>query len=123
AEGRARVGHDIDGADGRTSDLQGRLVMRWNLYRGGIDTANEQEQIRRVSEQRLVLHQSHREVEEAVRISWDRRQRQSDLSRSLRDQANTNSQLVRSYREQLAIGQRSLLDVLGAQNTSYNVNI
>lgn len=123
AEGRARVGHDIDGAEGRTSDLQGRLVMKWNLYRGGIDTANEQEQIRRVSEQRLVLHQSFREVEEAVRISWDRRQRQADLARSLRDQAGTNAQLVRSYREQLAIGQRSLLDVLGAQNTSYNVNI
>lgn len=123
AEGRARVGHDIDGADGRTSDLQGRLVMRWNLYRGGIDVANEQEQIRRASEQRLVLHQSHREVEEAVRISWDRRERQIDMARSLREQAAANAQLVRSYREQLAIGQRSLLDVLGAQNTSYNVNI
>lgn len=123
AEGRARVGQDIDGADGRTSDLQARVVARWNLYRGGIDTANEQEQVRRVSEQRLVLHQSHREVEEAVRISWDRRQRQSDLARSLREQAGTNAQLVRSYREQMAIGQRSLLDVLGAQNTSYNVNI
>ncbi len=123
AEGRARIGHDIDGADGRTSDLQARVVARWNLYRGGIDTANEQEQIRRVSEQRLVLHQSHREVEEAVRISWDRRQRQIDLARSLREQAATNAQLVRSYSEQLAIGQRSLLDVLGAQNTSYNVNI
>jgi adhesin transport system outer membrane protein len=123
AEGRARVGTDIDGSDGRTSDLQARLVARWNLYRGGIDVANEQEQIRRASEQRLVLHQSFREVEEAVRISWDRRARQYDLARTLREQAATNSQLVGSYREQLAVGQRSLLDVLGAQNTSYNVNI
>lgn len=122
AEGRARVGNDIDGATGRTSDLQARVVARWNLYRGGIDTANEQEQIRRVSEQRLALHQSHREVEEAVRISWDRRARQGDLARTLREQASTNAQLVRSYREQLVVGQRSLLDVLSAQNTSYNVN-
>jgi adhesin transport system outer membrane protein len=123
AEGRARVGNDIDGSAGRTSDLQARVVAKWNLYRGGIDTANEQEQIRRVSEQRLALHQSHREVEEAVRISWDRRIRQTDLARSLREQAATNGQLVRSYREQLAIGQRSLLDVLSAQNTNYNISI
>lgn len=31
AEGRARIGYDIDGAAGRTSDLQARLVARWNL--------------------------------------------------------------------------------------------
>jgi outer membrane protein, adhesin transport system len=123
AEGRARTGWDIDGADGRTSDLQGRVVARWNLYRGGIDTANEQEQIRRASEQRLVLHQSYREVEEAVRISWDRRHRQVDLARTLREQAAENARLVSSYQEQLSVGQRSLLDVLSAQNTRYNVNI
>ncbi|MCR4268616.1 TolC family outer membrane protein [Nitratireductor sp. ZSWI3] len=123
AEGRARTGHDIDGSDGRTHDLQARIVAKWNLYRGGIDVANEQEQIRRASEQRLVLHQAYREVEEAVRISWDRRQRQLDLASTLRQQAATNAQLVNSYREQLVVGQRSLLDVLGAQNTRFNVNV
>ncbi|MAS12017.1 MAG: channel protein TolC [Nitratireductor sp.] len=123
AEGRARAGYDIDGADGRTNDLQARIVAKWNLYRGGIDVANEQEQIRRASEQRLVLHQAYREVEEAVRISWDRRQRQIDLAGTLRAQAQTNAQLVNSYREQLVVGQRSLLDVLGAQNTRFSVNV
>ncbi|MCV0395632.1 MAG: TolC family protein [Rhizobiaceae bacterium] len=123
AEGRARTGSDIDGNEGRTSDLQARIVARWNLYRGGIDIANEQEQIRRASEQRLVLHQSHREVEEAVQISWDRRLRQADLAETLRAQSATNARLVNSYREQLVVGQRSLLDVLGAQNTRYNVSV
>jgi len=122
-EGRARTGNDIDGSVGRTSDLQARVVAKWNLYRGGIDIANEQEQIRRASEQRLVLHQNYREVEEAVRISWDRRIRQSDLAATLRQQATQNSQLVSSYREQMAVGRRSLLDVLGAQNSRYTVNV
>ena len=83
AEGRARTGNDIDGDDGETNDLQARLVLRWNLYRGGIDKANEQEQIRRASEQRLVLHQVYREIEEAVRVSWERRFRQAELAASL----------------------------------------
>lgn len=123
AEGRARTGYDIDGADGRTHDLQARVVAKWNLYRGGIDVANEQEQIRRASEQRLVLHQAYREVEEAVRISWDRRLRQMDLAGTFSQQAAANAQLVNSYREQLVVGQRSLLDVLGAQNTRFSVNV
>lgn len=123
AEGRLRSGNDIDGSTGNTWDAQARVVARWNLYRGGIDIANEQEQMRRASEQRLVFHQAHREVEEAVRISWERRASQYDLSRTLRTQAQVNDQLVSSYREQLAVGQRSLLDVLGAQNARFNSNV
>jgi adhesin transport system outer membrane protein len=120
AEGHARTGHDIDWVSDETSDLEARIVLRWNLYRGGIDQANEQEQIRRASEQRLVFHQVHREIEEAVRISWERRIRQSELAATLRKQSATNEQLVRSYSEQFKVGQRSLLDVLDAQNTRFN---
>nr|WP_173514319.1 TolC family outer membrane protein [Sinorhizobium psoraleae] len=123
AEGRIRSGVDIDGSTGDTWDAQARIVAKWNLYRGGIDIANEQEQMRRASEQRLVFHQAHREVEEAVRISWERRASQYDLSRTLKAQAQANDQLVASYREQLAVGQRSLLDVLSAQNARFNANV
>jgi len=123
AEGRARAGEDIDGDDGDTNDLQARVVLRWNLYRGGIDKANEQEQIRRASEQRMVLHQVYREIEEAVRISWERRFRQAELARSLAQQATSSQQIVVSYREQFQVGQRSLLDVLDAQNTRFNTAV
>jgi outer membrane protein, adhesin transport system len=121
AEGVARAGYDIDGDNGDTSDLQARLVLRWNLYRGGIDKANEQEQVRRTSEQRLAQHQVLREIEEAVRTSWDRRFRQADLAKTLKLQAASSEKLVASYREQFKVGQRSLLDVLDAQNTRNNV--
>jgi adhesin transport system outer membrane protein len=120
AEGRARTGYDIDGAEEDTNELQARLVLRWNLYRGGIDKANEQEQIRRASEQRLVLHQVYREIEEAVRTSWDRRFRQAELANTLRQQSSASERLVASYQEQFNVGQRSLLDVLDAQNTRFN---
>ncbi len=122
-EGRARTGYDIDGADGRANDLQARVVAKWKIFDGGIARANEQEQIRRVSEQRLVLHQVHRQLEQAVRESWDRRIRQAGLASTLRQQASENARLVGSYREQFTVGQRSLLDVLDAQNTRYNVDV
>ena len=98
-------------------------MLKWNLYRGGIDKANEQEQIRRESEQRLALHQVHREIEEVVRTSWDRRFRRAELAKILKAQAATNDTLVSSYREQFKVGQRSLLDVLDAQNTRFNTKI
>ncbi len=119
-EGRARAGSDIDGAEGHTDDVQGRVVLRWNLFRGGIDAANEQEQIRRTSEERLKLHQVYREIEEAVRISWERKNRQRELANIYSRQLDTNIQLVSSYRQQFGVGQRSLLDVLDAQNSRFN---
>ncbi|MEP1207690.1 MAG: TolC family protein [Rhizobiaceae bacterium] len=122
-EGRARTGHDIDGAEGRTTDLQGRVVMKWNLWRGGIKEANEQEQVRRASEQRMILHQVHRQIEEAVRTSWDRRLKQKRLAGTLTVQAKQNARLVNSYQQQFSVGKRSLLDVLDAQNTRYNVDV
>jgi adhesin transport system outer membrane protein len=122
-EGGARVGNDIDGAEGRTTDLSAKLVARWNLYRGGRDVAAKQERIRRAGEQRQVLAQVHREVEESVRLSWDERVKRAELAGLLRQQAGANDRLVSSYREQFRVGERSLLDVLGAQNTRFNAAV
>lgn len=121
--GTARTGSDIDGVRNRTSDLQARVVVKWNIFNGGIDRANEQEQIRHVSEERMKLHQTYREVEEAVRISWDRRLRQSSLLQVLNTQYDSSRRIVGSYREQFGVGRRSLLDVLDAQNSQFNVNV
>jgi adhesin transport system outer membrane protein len=122
-EGTARVGDDIDGDEGNTNDYQVRVVARWNLYRGGIDVAREQEQIRRAGEQRYALAQVQREVQESVRSAWNERASRSDLSGILGKQAEINNQLVGSYREQFKVGQRSLLDVLDAQNTKFNTKV
>ena len=122
-QGRARYGDDIDGGEGRSSDLEAKVVARWNLYRGGQTVAKEQEQIRRAGEQRHALHQVHREIEESIRTAWDRRAKRAELAGTLKQQAAANAQLVTSYREQLRVGQRSLLDVLDAQNTRYNVAV
>jgi len=122
-EGSARVGNDIDGDEGNTNDYQVRVVARWNLYRGGIDTAREQEQIRRAGEQRYALAQVQREVEQSVRSAWNERTSRGTLAGILGKQAQTNAQLVSSYRQQFGVGQRSLLDVLDAQNTNFNTRV
>lgn len=122
-EGRARAGHDIDGAEGRTTDLEAKVVARWNLYRGGRDVAAEQERIRRAGEARQDNQIAYREVEESVRTAWNRRTKRAQQARIISEQVAAGGQLVASYREQFQVGERSLLDVLSAQNTRYSNEI
>ncbi|HEX6072761.1 MAG TPA: TolC family protein [Sphingomicrobium sp.] len=120
-EGRARAGHDIDGFEGRTTDLQALAVLRWDLYNGGIKEANVREQQHRADEVHGRLFERTRSAEEDVRNAWSRLQNQSALVTELETQSRISDDLLLSYREQFNIGRRSLLDVLDAQNTRYNV--
>lgn len=122
-EGRAATGYDLSGANGLTNDLSARVTLRWNIYDGGIKDAQVQEELRRESEAMLVFDQSAREVEQAVRESWLRLQSQGELASVYSDQLQSSRELIASYREQFNIGDRSLLDVLDAQNTRVNVQV
>jgi outer membrane protein, adhesin transport system len=120
-EGRARAGHDIDGFAGRTTDLQANAVLRWTLYNGGIKEANVREQQNRADEVHGRLFQVTRQAEEDTRTAWSRLTNQAALVNELETQAKISDDVLLSYREQFNIGRRSLLDVLDAQNTRYNV--
>ncbi|WP_081774411.1 TolC family protein [Sphingomonas sp. URHD0057] len=120
-EGRARAGHDIDGFEGRTTDLQALGVLRWTLYNGGTKEANVREQQRRADEVHGRLFERTRNAEEDVRTAWSRLQNQTALANELEAQGRISDDVLLSYREQFNIGRRSLLDVLDAQNTRYNV--
>ena len=120
-EGRARAGHDIDGFAGRTTDLQGNVVLRWLLYNGGTKEANVREQRNRADEVHARLFERTRRAEEDTRTAWSRLQNQSRLVSELEAQGRITDDLLLSYREQFNIGRRSLLDVLDAQNTRNNV--
>src|SRR5688572_6467719 len=120
-EGRARAGHDIDGFSGRTTDLQGNVVLRWLLYNGGTKEANVREQQNRADERHARLFEMSRRAVEDTRSAWSRLQNQTRLTTELEQQGRISDDLLLSYREQFNVGRRSLLDVLDAQNTRYNV--
>ena len=120
-EGSARYGHDIDGFAGRTTDLLGRVVMRWTLFNGGANYANVREQQARADEAHGHLFEQTRQAEEDVRTAWSRLDNQTRLLGELETQGKVSDDLLISYREQFNVGRRSLLDVLDAQNTRNNV--
>jgi len=143
-EATARIGDDIDGFRGRTTDLQGRVVMRWLVFNGGTNIHNVREQqarvvmrwlvfnggtnIHNVREQQARADEAHarvfeqtRRAEEDARSAWSRLTNQSRLVSELETQSRVADDLLLSYREQFNVGRRSLLDVLDAQNTRQNV--
>jgi adhesin transport system outer membrane protein len=96
-------------------------VLRWLLYNGGTKEANVREQMERANETHARLFQRTREAEEDVRSAWSRLLNQTALASELEAQQRISDDLLLSYREQFNIGRRSLLDVLDAQNSRYNV--
>ncbi len=120
-EGTARVGDDVDGTDGRTTDLLGRVVMRWLIFNGGTNIKNVREQQARADEAHARLFEMTRRAEEDTRSAWNRLTNQNRLVGELETQNRVADDLLLSYREQFNVGRRSLLDVLDAQNTRQNV--
>ena len=120
-EGRGRIGQDIDGFEGKTTDLMGRVVMRWTLFNGGTNIINVREQEGRADEVHARLFEQTRQAEEDARSAWSRLVNQSRLATELETQGKVSDDLLLSYREQFNVGRRSLLDVLDAQNTRFNV--
>ena len=120
-EGRARAGHDIDGFAGRTTDLQGNVVARWEIWNGGIREHRIREQRHRADERHARVFEMTRRATEDARAAWSRLQNQSALAGELEQQGRIADDLLLSYREQFNVGRRSLLDVLDSQNTRYNV--
>ncbi len=122
-EARGRVGEDIDGFNGQTNDVQARVILRWNIFDGGINRAKYQEMVRRSSEARFRLHELTRFAEEDARRAWNSMSTQRKVAQELEVQSKVSDDLLLSYREQFNVGRRSLLDVLDAQNTRYNVQV
>ncbi len=111
-----RTGYDINGVHDRDTSSSALLVMNWNLYRGGADTARSREFIHRHQQAKERRAQAAREVENDVRQTWASMVSAGERTREFTAQADANTEVVKAYREQFTLDRRTLLDVLDAQN-------
>jgi len=116
----AQEGRNIDGAEGNDRSLSALLIMRWNLYRGGADSARKREFSWRYSEAQERTTDTRRDVERDIRISWSAMLAAQERTEQFAAQAKANAAVVVAYRDQFDLGQRTLLDVLDAQNELFN---
>ena len=114
-EADAVRGHDIGGFEGRDEDARVLLVMEYDLYAGGRDSARSASSQWRLHEAKAVRSGTERQVRDEVELSWRARDvltRQMEMLKASVDAATAAED---GYIRQYELGRRTLLDVLNAK--------
>jgi adhesin transport system outer membrane protein len=122
-EGRASVGKDTQSYTGRYDDLSAKLSASWTLYSGGTDTARQRELGERLGEQRMRHSLLQRQAIESIDRAWSTRSALGSRIQALSGQVSAATRVVSAYRGEYELGQRTLLDLLNAEQTRYNAAI
>lgn len=115
-EGSASRQKDLGGLRTTKDEIGAGLVLRWNLYRGGADVARSEEYAFRRAEAQNQLEDSRREVEQRIRSAWAARDAARTRAEHFAKQVTANEEVLNAYGKQFEAGERTLLDVLDAQN-------
>ena len=117
------TGHDwglVEDED-RNYDAAAMVVVRWNLFNGGIDKARIWEARARAAEADGINSNTALLVERETRVSWSSMRASSIRVPELRQQLSLQRQRRSAYLEQFDTGQRRLLDLLDVQNEIFVV--
>jgi adhesin transport system outer membrane protein len=90
--------------------------VRWNLFRGGIDRAARQEALFRLTESKNRRYRSVLDSQREMRTSWFALEAARDSIDALEDSRDFNRSTLAAYEQQFEVAQRTLLDVLDAEN-------
>ena len=112
-------GDNIGGLPGNTEETRLMINLTYNLYRGGRDSAQQQQKVSAVYEQKEFAARVRRQVINTLRLSWTADDLLVRQLVFLEGHVIKSGQTVESYKEEFFIGQRDLLDLLNA-GTEYN---
>jgi outer membrane protein, adhesin transport system len=119
----AQVGVDANyglfNRDRSRTEASAMLVLRQNLYRGGIDTARVAEARERSFEAKDAAENARRVVEREVRFAWSAIQSAQARRTALSRQLDENRKAFGGYVQQYELGQRTLIDILDIQNEMF----
>ncbi len=118
----AGVTHGIDrnGSYGSDTDAFVGLRFNWELYRGG-RKATEAFYDAEAAEAGYRTADIAREVQELATRAWNAYQTAIERRGLLAEQTRANRRIVRQYREEVEAAKRSLIDVLEAERTLFNI--
>jgi len=116
---RAGGGHNFDGVGDQKRDVSAQLALTWNLFNGGADEARQRQQVHLLNQATDLRDKACRDTRQTVAIAYnDVRKLEEQLV--YLDRNVTSIERARdAYRQQFDIGQRSLLDLLNAENEVY----
>jgi adhesin transport system outer membrane protein len=100
--------------------FRARLVLTYNLFRGGADSATAQKNISKVNQEIEIKRDLKRQVIEGLELSWDAYKMLSLQLKDLRNYSGFSETTLELYKSEYDLGRRSLLDLLSAQNDVIN---
>jgi len=116
---RSGVGKNFDGLLNRTNATSAEILLNWNLFKGGSDTARVKQFADLINQAADQRDKACRDVRQTAAIA------QNDIGRARMQLAALDRNVLAiekardAYRQQFDIGQRSLLDLLNAENELY----
>ena len=103
-----------------TAEVGVAAVVRWNLFNSGADVAESKAPAARIRQSRRVLYDYMDDLKLNVEQSWTEYLSAQKQLEFYREAIEYNKTTRNAYEEQFVMGERSLLDVLDAENELFN---
>ena len=123
-EGRATHNDNTYPYLGATFDnYSGKVVMSWDIFRGGQDVWRRSEMAERHTETTMRHARLQRDALESIDKAWAARTITATRVAALVRQLQADRKAIAAYDKEYELGQRSLIDLLNAQNQYFNAAV
>ena len=116
---RGGVGSNLDGVRDQRNNTTAEIVMNWNLYNGGADQARVRQQVNLLGQAADLRDKACRDTRQTALIAYNDTRKLIEQLVYLDRNSLAIEKARDAYRQQFDIGQRSLLDLLNAENEVY----
>jgi adhesin transport system outer membrane protein len=103
-----------------TFEFDVAAVVRWNLFNSGADVAENKAAAARIRQARQTLYDYMDDLKLSVEESWTEYLSAKEQLAFYTEAVEYNTSTRDAYEEQFVLGERSLLDVLDAENELFN---
>ncbi|MBR1249998.1 TolC family outer membrane protein [Bradyrhizobium sp. AUGA SZCCT0169] len=123
-EGRATHNDNTYPYLGVTHDnYSGKVVMSWDIFRGGQDVWRRSEMAERHTETTMRHARLQRDALESIDKAWAARTITATRVAALVRQLQADRKTIAAFDKEYELGQRSLIDLLNAQNQYFNAAV
>ena len=122
-EGRALWGRNTGTVLGDRTDYSAMVVASWDIFRGGQDAWRRVEQSERFQQESMKHARLQRSAYELIDKAWAARTITAERMAALIRQIEADRKVIVAYQKEYELGQRSLIDLLNAQNQLFNASV
>jgi len=116
----SRWNEDDNGVKGTNNELSALLVLNWNLYQGGHDSAQRKIALSQMDASKSASNKVLRQVLQEIKLAYAALESTKRQKRFRQEHVVFSKESRRLYKLQFDAGKRTLLDVLNTENEVFN---